>query len=595
VLNLDAGNPGTGKSVLASSVLDTLQGSELVDDDEPEMTLFYFFSYRHADTRNPRTAWSLILSQLLNRLQDNHEILDRFAFAMSESKNTLATTSELLGLLELMAHRLPRLTLLLDGVDECDNPEGVVSALGSALTGTRTKSILFSRPNIRTLGCAPKLRHITLTRRELDADIRRYIQFRLDNFQEEDFPVSCPRDWMLAHLVDRANGMFLWARLMMDYLGQDELDADDRATAIKSLNRHETLNDMYIRILRHISNRPVTDRAMAIRIFLWLAFPLRYLNAGELWEVICCLQMASAPPGLRDDISPSPTQATKFHLSITMRCGSLVEKRGNEYRFIHQSVVEFFWCGIDEPKCQDPVILEFFASPTVAHNRLSMECLSYLVFRVPAQPLSGDMRTRLPMTEIEEHLPFAKYAVDSWLIHLKMGLELLTRTLPWTRPTVMRPLFEVLRLVLKFTSTKLAVMMWIELRYILRPRTPYLASIEDCCSLMEPFTKENIPKEFQDLPARLRCFYVDMLALDKQWGPTLMENPHYIWNDVTAFISSQFLQRTSAVTVHSMAPTELGNSSHCSKSLATVSAESEGGRKVAVLSIWPTKLVFYHP
>lgn len=588
MLILDTGSPGIGKSVLASSVLDKLQGAKLFGDD-PDLIACYFFSYRNTVTRNPRTAWSIILSQLLKRFQDNHEVLDRFVFAMSESSYPSATTSELLGLLELMAHRLPHLTLLLDGVDECDDPELVVSDLGSALGGTKAKSILFSRPNIRPLASA-KLRHIELTRQEVEGDIRRYIQLRLDDFQDDDFPDSWPRNWILAQLVENANGMFLWARLMMDYLRQDELDADERAIAIKSLSRHETLNDMYIRILRHISNQPVLNREMARQVFLWITFSLDYLNVEELWEIIHSLKKPSAPPGLRDDISPSPGQAARFHLSVIMRCGSLVEKRGKRYRFVHHSVAEFFRSGIDEPKWQDPAILQFFASSNVAHCQLAKDCLSYLLFRVPAQPLSGDMRRNLPLSKVKDCLPFARYAASSWPIHFRNGLKL-TQNFPWERHAAEPSLFDVIRVVSQFTSTKLAVMTWIELVYILDLPTSYLASIENSSSLLKLRLEEHGLKEFQDLPTRLQCFHADISALHSQWGPTLTENPHYIWNDVTAFINSRFFQKTSAVAVHSMVPTDLADSNHCSKPLASVSVESNGRNKLAVLSIWPTKFV----
>lgn len=398
VLILDTSNFGIGESVLASSALGKLQGEKLVNNN-PNLIIYYFVSYWDSDTRNPRTAWSIILSQILKRFWDNHEVLDRFAFVMSESSYPSATTFELLSLLEMMAHRLPHLTLLLDGVDECEDPELVVSDLGSALGGTKAKSILFSRPNIRILA-STKLRHVELTRQEVEGDIRRYIQMRLDDFQDDDFPESWPRNCILAQIVENANGMFLWARLMMDYLRQDELDADERATAIKSLSRHETPNDMYIRILRYISNQPVLNRKMARQVFLWVTFSLDYLNVEELWEVIHSLKKSLAPPGLRDDVSPSPGQAAKFHLSVIMRCGSLVEKRGKGYRFVHHSVAEFFRSGIDEPKYQDPVILQFFANPNVAHCQLAKDCLSYLLRRVPAQPLSGDIRTKLPVTNV---------------------------------------------------------------------------------------------------------------------------------------------------------------------------------------------------
>ena len=586
-LILGTGNPGTGKSVLASSVLDKLQGSKLFGDD-PSLIICYFFSYRNHDTRNPRTAWSLMLSQLLKRLQDNHEVLDYFAFAMSDSSYPSATTSELLCLLQLMAHTLPNLTVLLDGVDECDDPE-VVSDLGSIVGGTKAKSILFSRPNVRALALA-KLRHIELTRQEVENDIQRYLRLRLDEFHQDDFPDAWPKKRILAQLVESANGMFLWARLMMDYLRQDELDADERAMAIESLSSHETLNDVYLRILRHISNQPMLNREMARQVFLWVTFSLDYLNVEELWEVVNSLRKPSAPPGLRNDISPTPGQAAKFHLSVIMRCGSLVEKRGSGYRFVHHSVAEFFRSGIDEPKCQDPAILQFFTSPKVAHCQLATDCLSYLLFRVPAQPLSGDMRIKVSSEKVNECLPFARYAASCWPTHFKHGLEL-TQKLPQKGHTVESSLFDVLRMVSQFTSTKLAVMTWIELVYVLNLSNFYRDAVEDSSTLLKPILEEHGLKEFLELPERLHCFHADISALHSQWGPTLSENTHYIWHDVTAFTNSRSFQKTSAVDVHSMVSTEIANSDHCLKPLASISVESSSGKEIAVLSIWPTKYI----
>jgi hypothetical protein len=555
------------------------------------MAVFYFFSYRHMETRNHRTAWSLILSQIFKRLQNNHEILDFFIFAMSESKTTTATNSDLLGLFEMITNRLPRLTLLFDGIDECDNPEGFVGALELVLRNTRTKCILFSRPNIRTLARTAKLRKIHLNQHILDADIRKYIQSRLDNLQEESFPSLRHRNSMFEHLVDSTNGMFLWARLMMDYLGQDELNAEDREAAIESLGQHETLDDMYIRILRHISHQPIASRNVARQVFLRLSYSPQYcLGEGELWEAIYALKTTSAPPGLRDDILPSPQQVAKFRLSLTMRCGSLAEKHGNDYRFIHQSVVEFFRKGATEPNCQDPAILQFFELPIVAHNRLAMDCLSCFTFRIPAKPLSGDMRVRLPPTKIQDHLPFAKYAALSWPYHLRSGLKGLKETLPSTNPAVLQSLSESLSLMVKFTSAKRAIMTWIEVLYTLRLYTSFLASLEDLCSLFDQLDRGRIPLEYEDVPTRLRCFHKDLSDLDSEWGPTLTKNPHYIWNDVTAFFKSPFLQQTSALTVHSLLPSSLGGSEHCERPLTTVSARRYGGGYVAVLSIWPLKL-----
>ena len=80
--------------------------------------------------------------------------------------------------------------------------------------------------------------------------------------------------------------------------------------------------------------------------------------------------------------------------------------------------------------------------------------------------------------------------------------------------------------------------------------------------------------------------------LELSLGPTLQDNPYYIWNDVTAFENLPSLLKTSAVTVHSMLPSEFGDSTLCAKPFVTLSRESIHGDMVGLLSIWPTKFVF---
>src|SRR3569833_3377627 len=159
------GNPGTGKTILASTILRALETLD-VTSDEPVIQVSYFFLYRHEVTRNPRTAWSLMLCRILDKYGGNPDILNAFSFAMNQSRQINALGTELVGLFQLVAYRLPRLILILDGLDESNDPEDLAASVASVLHRTEAKAIVFRRPNIGVFHnhIERSLRHIHLTR-----------------------------------------------------------------------------------------------------------------------------------------------------------------------------------------------------------------------------------------------------------------------------------------------------------------------------------------------------------------------------------------------------------------------------------------------
>src|SRR3569833_439488 len=263
------GNPGTGKTILASSILRALETLD-VTSDEPVNPVSYFFLYRHEVTRNPRTAWSLMLCRILDKYGGNPDILNAFSFAMNQSRQNYALGTELDGLYKLVAYRLPRLFLFLVGLAESNDPEDLAASVASVLHRTEAKAIVFSRPNFGVFQnhIERSLRHIHLTREKVDFDGRRLLQTRLGELGSGVFTASCPMSWVGSHLGDCANGMVLWAKLMVDYLALLP-DAAAREKALRELTLHEELIDVYIRILKLISGRTSIERDMAKRVFLY--------------------------------------------------------------------------------------------------------------------------------------------------------------------------------------------------------------------------------------------------------------------------------------------------------------------------------------
>lgn len=320
------------------------------------------------------------------------------------------------------------------------------SLIGS-LQGTGTRMIIFSRPNIKTLISSHTMPRITLSRQSTDADIGRYLSRRLHDIRQPKLPPDCDVEHeILPHLLECANGMFLWARLMMDYLESPALDPPERRLAvIWSTSHHESLSDMYVRILRLIAKRIKPEREMARRILCWAAFHQRSLDRRELWEAIYCLTSPSPAPGHTNNLIPSEEQADDFDQTVVMVCACLLERYGSGYRLVHQSVAEFFGNWSAELHSPDPQISQFLIETSEANSILARECLSYLTKRIPAEPLSGDMRERVAKKRLEDGFPFAAYACRFWMRHMKESLSFAKHPIQSNSSSVLRAFYGLLK------------------------------------------------------------------------------------------------------------------------------------------------------
>ena len=63
------------------------------------------------------------------------------------------------------------------------------------------------------------------------------------------FPSDLELTHIIAQLSRRSNSMFLWARLMSNYLSSPYLTPNERSDAIHHLDRFEGLDTMYGKIL----------------------------------------------------------------------------------------------------------------------------------------------------------------------------------------------------------------------------------------------------------------------------------------------------------------------------------------------------------
>ncbi|OCL05745.1 hypothetical protein AOQ84DRAFT_322474, partial [Glonium stellatum] len=280
-LLLVQGKPGFGKTHLCASLIRHLTNNiepdkEAQSDYGSSHPAFYFFDRQQPQTCQPISGFRAVLGQLLQANVCNREIIDLACLAMGVNSypyadaHLEATKDSILGLLNMVLQRLGGATLIFDGVDECADTQGFFHCISKATENaidntdgpiktqraqartdiwapTKTmlsKVALFSRPDLKVprafvtqAACIQLRPHQNLT------DISAFVSSRLQQLIDEGLMeehIDLAR--MARSAAGRADGMFLWAKLLINYLECDAFTCEDRVGALNNLVLFEGLD-----------------------------------------------------------------------------------------------------------------------------------------------------------------------------------------------------------------------------------------------------------------------------------------------------------------------------------------------------------------
>ncbi|KAK3378715.1 hypothetical protein B0T24DRAFT_138215 [Lasiosphaeria ovina] len=642
------GRPGCGKTVLSSMVINEMKTAPPLPmvgtQTRPEVVYYFFrFDLPHNDSR---AALSAVMAQLLQMNRSNRALLDACTFSMQYSSHGqgTATNGELEDLIAAYMRNSPSTTyIVLDAIDEADDPKDVVCALQNLSRARSCRMLLFSRYGVTQLQRAVREEmRFEVDKAAVKVDIQLYLQNEIDELLASGLlPGHADPAELVDHLTTGADGMFLWARLMIDYLASPVFDALQRLKTIRSVTFPEGLEPMYNRICDLIWRRHSGERDLASRVLVWLTYSLKRLDTARLRDVIMPAQDVKVPP------SEAETRRAhdSFEESVLWACAGLVERLRDDptpgvekrphqgFRFIHNSAREYFsahgdqsdgpWSRLsrfthfsmpsydfkdhggrshaDKPSIGD-IRRRLVPEPSVAHIELVMVCLRYLLYYVPAQPFFGDTTRKADPLAFRQGFPFASYAAPFWIRHLEMG-DFLERRDDSGRPSL-EPLAELLD---SFLSKPLNLMSWIEAHYLsmqlLRTEAPYAMLLDLCpqsCILSKLARRLGDTgqtwrklgggcKEGKGLETDLVEFERDMQKLQLDWGDTLLKSPEIIWDEATAFTPSRFLLQTRTTQATSLAPASLESPYSSTIPLCVISEADPDGKLVVVLSIWPSR------
>ncbi|KAH9164382.1 hypothetical protein EDB89DRAFT_2078084 [Lactarius sanguifluus] len=413
------GKPGSGKSVICSSVIQDIMA---VCEAGSAIMAYFYFDFRDLKKQSRHDLLLSLVFQLSTRSSPCCDVL-HYVYKTHEggtrqpSDDTLKEC--LKDMLRLLGHG-PTFVVL-DALDECPDSPGIPSPRREVLEFVKELIDLHldglhicatSRPEVDIRAVLDPLtsRSVSLHNQTgQQTDIADYVRNVVDSS-----PSTAMRRWraddrnlVIETLTERADGMFRWVFCQLDTL-QHCFPSNLR----QFLNElPESLDETYERILRGI-NKAQKDNAR--RLLQCLAVAVRPLRVEELAEILAFDFQGSSSgriPKLKDDWRWDDQEE-----AVLSTCSSLiaiVPSGGSQVvQFSHFSVKEY----LTSPRLarSDEDVSRFHIHLEAAHTILAQACLGTLL--------------RLDERTDAEGFPLVEYAARHWVDHARFdGVSSLVR------------------------------------------------------------------------------------------------------------------------------------------------------------------------
>ncbi|QDS76076.1 hypothetical protein FKW77_005980 [Venturia effusa] len=387
------GKPGAGKTVLASVIVEQCL-------KHPTYKTAWFYCKESDPMRNSRTGvFRGLLGQLLCHCQDLlpycHEK------RINSIEPTLFSPSLIEQLLKLFLEKIPHVFLVIDGIDECETLER--KAILTFLTNMVEISDASSPGKLRILFVSQEYKDIerflraasivALTSDHNRSDIEEYVRHKADVLESDRDLCSSQTEEICKTVNARADGMFLYAKLVMENLLAQ--------ATLRDLN-HEVdeyfprgLEDAFERILERIKKTHPKTWTLINKLLGWMICVKRPLRWNEI-QALVSIDLAKSEIQFDDK---------KLRSSLQDLCGSLITvlPDGRGLELVHNTAKLY-------------LARSGFVQIEAAECELTTLCLRYLVFPCFERDLDEDtVRSHMDSGQFA----FQDYACAKWFHHLR--------------------------------------------------------------------------------------------------------------------------------------------------------------------------------
>ncbi|KAF4637872.1 hypothetical protein G7Y89_g203 [Cudoniella acicularis] len=324
-----SGTHGSGKTILASSIIEDLKSKHL-------QTLFFYFSGMDASPQNLDSIIRTFLWQLLEDTNDKRRLQ---LVSTLVRKGPPAVTELRDALSEIVTSVASPVYCVIDGVDEysneCNDPiqELFQLILGLLNVNVNFRAILFGRQHVLQLHVLEEAIHATPLMIEINSnlikeDIVAFIDTEIDARIDADL-LKYPgmRDSIVKTLQEKSDGMFLWVELMIKDLSKS---ASPSEVEERLHNPSCKLEGIYRRLFLRLVKR--LDNIQLNRVKNILAFTIISCRVFQVDELQYAHALSSGPLSTFEKrLLLHPAQR------ILDVCGNFINIRDDLVQLIHFS------------------------------------------------------------------------------------------------------------------------------------------------------------------------------------------------------------------------------------------------------------------
>lgn len=360
------GRPGSGKTVLTAAVVNDLEQSVRLDSFGARTPVVTYF-FCHAAEENKRAGtdiYATLLAQMIPQLVDVPSPLEAsYNIALQYGHSKRSEKCDFPSTFMEIADSLPRLYVILDGLDECEEAATIVrSVTDIARKLPSLRLFCSSRPLQSSSHIFENVMKISLDCEVLRPDVDLFLSHELGGL----FIRDSLRQEAFTKLSRASSGMFLYASLSVLAM-KSAIDPHGMSEALDKLP--EGINGLYAGLLKRLLQQTTDRRRLAKNVFTWVCCSERLLSWPELeyalsWDT---------------DTEAFAVDRRPFRAVVMELCSPMIEYHEDRDVFAvsHHSVYEFLsksgW-ELDLSNGED----QFLIDKTRAHGLISRKLVSNL-------------------------------------------------------------------------------------------------------------------------------------------------------------------------------------------------------------------------
>ncbi|KAI9855703.1 MAG: hypothetical protein M1813_009665 [Trichoglossum hirsutum] len=410
-----SGDPGCGKTVLSSFLVDELNSSA----PKSENVCFFFCDDKLEQRKDAKSILASLLHQILSK---NHSLIkharrqfENLGSHMVDQWKTLWDIFEAV----CADPQAGGIKCVIDALDECEEKsrgqliKRLVSYFGRPKSKgpnrTFLKVLVTSRPYESIEEEFRDISNIRLkTENEtenISTDIATVVKSKLDDLKSRTGCSERTRDEIERRLVKNADRTFLWVSLVLELL-KAEAEASEEVFLQRVAGMPEQLDEVYDSILRKVPQKDKAQKALAM-----IVIAVRPLTLTELNIALNIRETDKS----RSDVEPRLQFA--MERSIKKLCGPFVRIIDSKAYLVHQTAKEF----LIKPSSQvdtDGFTWKHCLDRANSHLLLARSCIWYLSFdlfenHVPVANAQGK-------TEVDpKKYDLLEYAAKFWAVHFR--------------------------------------------------------------------------------------------------------------------------------------------------------------------------------